>query len=68
MQSRHWIVVACVPFVLASAACGPGDLPAFANPPPEPDSGLVKDASADEDAGGTDAGTRERDAADDEAE
>jgi hypothetical protein len=63
MQSRHRIVIACVLCLLASDACGPGDLPAFANPPPEPDSGLRKDASADEDAGSTDAGPRERDAA-----
>jgi hypothetical protein len=61
MRSRLWVLVA---WMFASAACGPGDLPAFANPPPEPDAGL-RDASADEDAGSADGGMR--DASDDSA-
>lgn len=55
-----------------TAACGPGDLPGFANPPPD-DSGVRarKDASDDrdadddeEDAGPNDGGRREIDVGD----
>ncbi len=55
MRSLHWAFVAVfVAGILASAACGPGELPAFANPPPEPDAGVATDASDEEDAGNAD--------------
>lgn len=58
-------------FLCLTASCGPGELPGFANPPPD-DSGVRKpDASGedrgeddDEDAGTIDSGHREVDVSD----
>lgn len=56
---KRWLVLA---WLWLATACGPGDLPAFANPPPD-DSG-TRDASDDEDAGSSGAGAREVDLTD----
>ena len=63
MRSLHQVFVTVfvavfVACVFGSAACGPGELPGFANPPPEPDAGAAMDASDDEDAGNPDAESR----------
>jgi hypothetical protein len=53
MDKRGWLLVGCLCLCPRLLACGPGPLPAFANPPPE-DAGTV--AGDGEDAGSLDSG------------
>jgi hypothetical protein len=61
-MDKRWLAFV---WLWLATACGPGELPAFANPPPD-DSGVRSDAGDtdpdadvnEEDAGATDAGTR----------
>ena len=66
-MDKRWLALV---WLWLAPACGPGELPAFANPPPD-DSGVRTDASDandadadEEDAGDTDAGMREVDLTD----
>jgi hypothetical protein len=65
MDKRTWRLLGGLCLCPCLPACGPGELPAFANPPPDDAGTHTRDG---EDAGSLDAGTRLVDVADAAAE